>query len=263
MKLRGRRVLVTGGSRGIGAAIARGCATAGADVAVMARSRDELEKVAADIGGRAYATDLADPSQVDGLIARVEGDGPIDVLVNNAGIDEAGSFLDMSDGRIAHLLQVNLVAPMELCRQVIPGMVSRGGGHLVNVSSMAGTNSVPGLAAYSASKSGLSHFTALLRAEFKGLPVSTTLVEVGVIETGMADHVRTYGPSARAWRRLERLQLIPEIRPEKLAAAVVGAVEHGRRHVRLPRRDAMYPLLVEAPRRMTEWLLAGVDAQTK
>ncbi len=196
MKLSGRRVLVTGGSRGIGEAIARVCATAGADVALVARSPDQLEKVAADIGGRAYVADLADPSQVDGLIARVERDGPIDVLVNNAGIDDVGSFLDMADGHIAHVLQVNLVAPMELCRQVIPGMVSRGGGHVVNVSSMAGTNGVPGLAVYSASKSGLSHFTALLRAEFRGLPLGTTLVEVGVIETAMADHVRTYGPCA-------------------------------------------------------------------
>jgi short-subunit dehydrogenase len=263
MKLQGRRVLVTGGSRGIGEAIARACTTAGADVALVARSRDQLEKVAADIGGRGYVADLADPSQVDGLIGRVEADGPIDVLVNNAGIDEAGSFLDMADGRIAHLLHVNLVAPMELCRQVIPGMVTRGGGHVVNVSSMAGTNGVPGLAAYSASKAGLSHFTALLRAEFKGQPVATTLVEIAVIETEMADHARTYGPTARAWRRLERLQLLPETRPERIAAAVVSAVEHGRRHVRLPRRDAMFPLIVEAPRRMSEWLLAGVDAQAK
>jgi uncharacterized protein len=155
------------------------------------------------------------------------------------------------------------VAPMELCRRVVPGMVARGGGHVVNVSSMAGTLANPGLVAYSTSKAGLSHFTANLRTEFKGQPLKTTLVEIGVINTDMADHARTYPPTQRAWRRLEHLQLIPDISPEKVAAAVVSAVEHDRRHVRLPARATLFPLLVEAPRRTMEWLLAGVDHQSR
>ena len=82
--------------------------------------------------------DLAYPEQVDGLVDRVEADGPVDILVNNAGLDEVGCFPATPAERLATILQVNLAAPMALCRQAIPRMLERGGGHLVNVSSLAG-----------------------------------------------------------------------------------------------------------------------------
>ena len=103
VKLAGARVVVTGASRGIGAQLAEACAARGAQVALVARSREPLEKLAADLGGDAYAADLADPSAIAPLVQRIEADGPIDVLVNNAGVDLTGAFteLDPADDRAA------------------------------------------------------------------------------------------------------------------------------------------------------------------
>ena len=177
MKLSGARVVVTGASRGIGAALATELAARGARVVLVARSVEPLEKLAAELGGEAFPADLALASGIEPLVHRIEADGPIDVLVNNAGLDLTGDLVALPTDEIARLLAVNLCAPMLLCRAVIPGMRSRGRGHIVNVSSLSGTNALPGLAPYSASKAGLSHFTAALRAELKGTPITTTLAQ--------------------------------------------------------------------------------------
>jgi short-subunit dehydrogenase len=261
MRLNGRRVLITGASRGIGELLAKGCAAAGADVALVARSRDALEKVAFDVGGRAYVADLADPAQVGGLIARVEGDGPVDVLINNAALDNPALITELSDGDIEKVVQVNLAAPLELSRQVVPGMIRRGGGHIVNISSLGGCNAVPGLGIYSSTKAGLSHFTATLRGDLKGTPVRTTLVEIGPTQTEMWDRVTSQPAFARSIKRLRHLGVIHYLDPQLVAYRTVAAIEADRRHVRLPLRDIAFPLLAEAPRRLTEWLLVGVKVR--
>ncbi len=180
MQLDGKRVLITGASRGIGEALAEKFAGAGATVALVARSKDALEGVAVRLGGTAHAADLSDPAQVAGLIGRVEEEaGPVDVLVNNAGNGLPCGFTDAPDDVLRLTTEVCYLAPAELCRQAIPRMLRRGGGHVVNVSSMAGTAVAPGLVTYSAAKAALSHFTAGLRADFRGLPLGTTLVELG------------------------------------------------------------------------------------
>jgi len=139
MDLSERRVLVTGASRGIGEAIARRAAAAGARLALVARSEGPLKELAAQLGGTAFPTDLADADAVSGLIGRVEADGgPIDVLVNNAGIDLSGHFLSNSPADLEQIYRVNLLTPVHLCHQVLPGMLQRGRGHIVNVSSLAG-----------------------------------------------------------------------------------------------------------------------------
>jgi uncharacterized protein len=261
MKLDGKRVLITGASRGIGEQLAIAFAAAGAHVALAARSEGPLKQLATRLGGTAHVVDLGDADNVAGFIGRVESDGgPIDVLINNAADERAGAFLDMAPGDIATQMHLNLAAPMELARQVIPGMLQRGGGHIVNVSSLGGTNAVPGVVPYSASKAGLSHFTALLRAEFKGKPLSTTLVELGPVSTAMMQNLYDYPPTNRAVARIRRLGLIKEVTPEHVARNIRAAVENNRRHVRMPKRGAVYPLLVEAPRRITELLLIGVRA---
>ena len=262
MDLHGKRVLVTGASRGIGERIARRCAAAGADVAVVARSREAVEKVAADVGGRAYCVDLSEPAEVAGLIGRIEEDGALDVLVNNAAIDVTGRFTALSDDEVQRIGQTNLLTPIQLCRQVLPLMTARRGGHIVNVSSLAGTNALPGFVTYSATKAGLSHFTACLRAEVRGGPVTTTLVQIGPTQTEMWDSVVSYPPAARAVARLRRLGLIVDLDADDVAAAVVGAIVRRRRHVRLPRRDLAFPLLVEGPRRLTELLLTGLQERS-
>src|SRR5690349_18104593 len=140
MELRGKRVLITGASRGIGEALARRFVTEGATVALVARSADAIEKLAADLGGTAHPADLADAAQVATLINRVEDEaGPVDVLVNNAGLAPTiGAIQSWDRDELEEIYRVNLLAPAELCRQVIPRMLHRGGGHIVNVSSLAG-----------------------------------------------------------------------------------------------------------------------------
>src|SRR5688572_25900259 len=137
MRLSGSHVLITGASRGIGACLARQAAERGAVVTLVARSADALGKLAADTGGHALPSDLTDRTALRGLITRAEqqAGAPVDVLVNNAGFDAARSMLELSEDDVADIVALNLHAPIELSRQAMPGMVARGRGHVVNVSS--------------------------------------------------------------------------------------------------------------------------------
>jgi short-subunit dehydrogenase len=264
MELRGKRVLITGASRGIGEALAHRFAGAGATVALVARSADAIEKLAADLGGTAHPADLADPVQVATLINHVEDEaGPIDVLVNNAGIDLTKAFTDYTPDEVGRIVQVNLTTPMELSRQVIPRMLHRGRGHIVNISSLGASGVYPGLAAYSATKAGLSHFTAGLRADLKGLPIGTTLVEMAGVPTDMLANVDTYKPTAASFKRGYRLHLVTDTPVQTIVDDTVEAVRKGRRHVRHPKRAMLFPMLSEAPRRMTELLLTGVKPRAR
>lgn len=258
MNVRDARVVITGASRGIGAELAAELAARGARVVLIARSREALEKLAADLDGEAFPADLTDRGAIESVVRAVEADGPIDVLVNNAGVDLTGALVELPAEQIEQLVLLNISAPILMSRAVIPGMIERGRGHIVNVSSLAGTNALPGLAPYAASKAALSHFTAGLRAELKGTPVTTTLAEIGPVESTMLDSLRSHEPTRRALARLERLHLAIDLDMRVVVDAIADAIEHDRRHVRLPARDILFPLLMEAPRRMTEWLLAGV-----
>jgi short-subunit dehydrogenase len=262
MELREKRVLITGASRGIGESLARAFAQAGATVALVARSADAIAALAADLQGTTHPADLSDPTQVSALVGRVEEEaGPVDVLVNNAGVGVPAAFTDAPDDDLRQVTQVNYLAPAELCRKIIPRMLGRGGGHIVNISSMAGCAPLPGLVSYSASKAALSHFTAGLRADFRGLPIGTTLVELGPTSTDMLAQIDDYEPTAAAFRRLYRTHLAVDVTREKVADDVVEAVRKGRRHVRIPKRMAFSSLLSEAPRRSTELILGGVPSR--
>jgi short-subunit dehydrogenase len=171
------------------------------------------------------------------------------------------AYWNQSAEDIARIVQVNLLAPMELCRQAIPRMLRRKRGHIVNVSSLAACGHYPGLVAYGTTKAGLSHFTAGLRVDLHKLPVKTTVVEVAGVPTEMLDNVANYKPTADSFRRGYRLHLVTDTPLETLTAAIVEAVEKEHRHVRYPRRALLFPLLTEAPRRMTEMLLVGVKRQ--
>jgi uncharacterized protein len=264
MDLTGKRVLITGASRGIGESLAHAFAGAGATVALVARTHSALETLVAELGGSAHAADLSDPDQATTLIQRVEDEaGPVDVLVNNAGIDSIGAFTAAPDDDLRKVTEVNYLAPAELCRQAIPRMLRRGGGHIVNISSMAGCVVFPGWAIYAASKAAVSHFTAGLRADLRGLPIRTTLVELGPIPTEMLTHTDNYGPTAESLGRLYKLRLIVDIPREQVAEQVVLAVRKNRNHVRLPKRAAALPILAEMPRRAVELLLTGVPHQAK
>ena len=259
MELDGAHVLVTGASRGIGAGLARAFAAAGATVTPVARSAEAIGQLAAELGGTPIAADLTDSAALRGLIARAErAVGPVDVLVNNAGIDETGPLTGMGADALERLLALNVLAPMELTRQVLPGMIERGRGHIVNMSSLAGTGALPGMVAYASTKAALTHFTSGLRADLRGLPVGTTVVEVGLVPTEMREAVRGNPPTDAAFRRFYRLGLLTDTPLDRLCSHIVVAVQRDRRHVRLPRRAWAFSALAEAPRRLTEWTLGGV-----
>jgi short-subunit dehydrogenase len=228
----------------------------------VARSEEAIGKLAAEVGGFAYPVDLADRDALSGLFDRIERDGEVDVLVNNAGVDDTGRFADASADALEALFRVNLIAPVELCRQALQRMLPRRNGHIVNVSSLGAIIPFPGLTAYGGSKAGLSRFTAGLRAELRGTGIGSTLVELGGVRTDMVEHTRTFAPTERAWRRFEALRLSVDLDPDFVATRVVRAVQRDKPSVQLPKRALPYPLLAQAPWHITNALLTGVDRHT-
>ena len=247
MLLAGRRVLVTGGSRGIGAALAAGFRDRGAEVAIVARASAALDGAAAETGATPYAFDLAELSGLPALVERIEADGPVDVLVNNAGVSNVGWFLDRTPAEIDQVMTVNLLAPMHLCRLWLPLMLERGRGHVVNLSSMAAVFAPPGLTTYGASKAGLSHFTAGLRADLRDTPLGFSTVHLGSVHTDMDDEARSYGPLRQLAEKSAGRDLTPMA---DLVDAVLDAVERGRPEVRVPRTMAPLAALTNAPRKV-------------
>jgi short-subunit dehydrogenase len=192
--LRGGTAIVTGASRGIGVYIARALAREGVHLALAARSVDELELVRAEMEGlgvRAIAVecDVARAADRAELIRRTESElGAIDILVNNAGIERVARFDQALESDIVDTLTTNLEAPMLLTRAIVPGMLARHRGHVVNVASGAGKVGVPYESSYCASKHGLVGFTNALRAEYRGRPVGFSVVCPGfVTDAGMYD----------------------------------------------------------------------------
>jgi short-subunit dehydrogenase len=256
MQIHGARVLITGASRGIGRDLARGFAEAGADVALVARGADALEQLAGEIGGRAYATDLTDGDALRGLLARVEGDGPVDILVNNAADECVGRFTDMDADTLEFMIRLNALAPAELTRQALPGMLARDRGHVVNVSSFGGIVVPPMLATYAATKAFLTHHSVNLQFELKDTPIGVTKVEIGeVADTGLMEKGRTEPSLAAMFERMYRLRISRLITPQEITAATLDAVRENRWSVRLPRRLAPASVLADLPRR-TPWIFA-------
>ena len=222
--LRGCNAILTGASRGLGTLMAEALAAEGVNLAIAVRSIDGLEKVRADIAGHGVKvvcvpTDVADHTQLDTLVSTADAAlGPIDILVNNAGIEATHPFDDYPPEEIVGLIEVNLTAPLLLSRRVLPGMLRRERGHIVNVASLAGKGGFPYQAPYAASKAALVMFTHTLRAELVDSPVGCSVVCPGfVAEAGMyADMQRSSGVSAS--------RLLGVSKPEKVAEAVVKAI---------------------------------------
>lgn len=253
MDLRGRNVLITGASRGIGAAMARRLADRGARLALVARSRGALDGIARTTGGLAIDADLADRATVHGLLPRVEEalGGAVDVLVNNAAHDLTGATATLDSEAIDATLQLNLATPIALTRAVLPGMIARGGA-IVNVSSIGGAASLPGMTVYSASKAGLSQFTRTLRSELSGRPVAVTLVELGPIETMMLDQVMSYGPARAAVEQGRKLGIVPRVSADEAAREIVESIEQGRAAVRVPWSIGPFSFISSLPQMLSD-----------
>lgn len=260
MELQGKRVVITGASQGIGAALARAFADAGSSVVVAARSLDKLEAVAARSGGVAHQVDLLDQAQTERFVDDVEAThGPVDILINNAGIESTDAAAVADVDTIRDVVRLNVEAPMVLTRAVLPGMLDRGSGHLVFLSSLAGTASFPTMSHYAATKAAITNFAGSVRWETRKHGVGVTVVAPGPVDTDMWDRVEALsGGAGNIRRRFERLRLLPKLSPDVLAEQTVAAVRSGRRHVRHPKRLSTQFWLNEAPRRVVEMTLTGV-----
>lgn len=223
----GRRVLLTGASGGIGPYIARALLLHGCQLAITARSQARLEAVAASLRppGMPVITlpaDLLSPDARTGLIPRAsEALGGLDVLVNNAAIENAGPFLSLDPATIASTIETNLVAPLHLTRLALPGMLAQGQGHVVNVASLGGKKAPPYDAVYGGTKAGLIEWTSALRAEFDGTGVSLSVVCPGFV-TGEGMFARFGIPAPRT---------IGSCTPAAVAEAVVEAILRDRAEI--------------------------------
>ena len=215
MELQGSTVLLTGATGGIGHAIARRLHAAGATLILTGRRAEILEPLAQEIGGRALPVDLADAGEVHRL---AEECADVDVLVANAALPASGDLRSFSTEELDRALDVNLRAPIVLSRALVDGMVARGRGHFVYISSLAGRTGSPGSSVYSASKFGIRGFAQGLRADLQGTGVGVSTVFPGFIrDAGMfhesgADLPPGVGTST----------------PEQVADAVLKGIERDR-----------------------------------
>ncbi len=195
--LAGQVAIVTGAGRGIGRACALILAQAGAAVVLIARSNDEITGVADEIkreGGRALAiaTDISDPAQIDHLLVlTLRAFNRVDILVNNAAlIEPIGKVWETAPAAWQKLIEVNLIGPYLASRAVLPHLLERGCGRIINISSgLAGFN-VHGTSAYSASKAALERFSGILAAEVAGRGVVVAVLRPGVVDTSMQTQLR-------------------------------------------------------------------------
>ena len=225
MDLEGAVCLVTGASSGIGHATARALARRGAHLLAAGRDRAALNSVAEATGGRTFVADLARVEEVERLASEAEAaHGRVDVLVNNAAVGWAGPLAEMPSEVADAILAVNLAAPVRLTRALLPGMLERGRGHVVNVTSVAGHVGVGGEAVYVAAKAGLNGFTESLRYDVGG-HIGVSLVSPGAVDTQF--FARRGAPYPRRWPR--------QVPPEQVAQAIVRAIERNRADVFVPR----------------------------
>lgn len=187
--LAGRTAVVTGASRGIGAATARALAKAGARVALMARTRSQLDSLAAEIAGIAVPCDLRDRASLEAgvqLALSALGAAP-DILVNNAGVFRTAPMGELPPETIEEAVTLNLVAPLLVAGAFLPGMRKRKEGHLVTVGSVADRKIFEGNSVYSATKFGVRAMHEVMRTELKGSGIRTTLVSPGSTDTSLWD----------------------------------------------------------------------------
>lgn len=204
--------LITGASAGLGVEFARACAARGEALALVARRRDRLEALKAELGGdvHVFSADLAPPGAAQSLIAEVEAEGlSVDTLINNAGFGLAGKFQAQPLDRLAEMIDLNCRTLTELCHLVLPGMRERGRGAILNLASTAAFQPGPNMAVYYASKAYVLSFTEALHHELKGTGIRVCALCPGPTESEFSDVADSHSPT------LERMKMP--------AAPVVGA----------------------------------------
>ncbi|MDX6717812.1 MAG: hypothetical protein QOJ63_66 [Solirubrobacteraceae bacterium] len=215
MKVAGRSALVTGASGGLGQAIARRLAAAGAKLVLSGRRADVLAALAQELDAAVAVADLADP---DAVRALAEAHADVDILVANAGLPASGRLESFTEEQIDRALDVNLRASIMLAHALAPAMVARGAGHIVLMSSLSGKAPAPGTTIYSATKFGLRGFAGALRTELHGTGVGVSAIFPGFIrDAGMFEDAGVELPRGTGTRS-----------PEHVARATLRAIERNR-----------------------------------
>ena len=240
-------VAVTGGARGIGRATAEAVARKGARVAIGDVDADAAGVAAEEIGATAFELDVTDRASFEAFLDRVEADlGPLDVMINNAGILHLGPFVEEDEASQARQVDINLNGPMTGTKLALKRMVPRGRGHIVNVASSAGKFAPPGIATYTATKHGVVGFTEAVRWEQRGSGIDFSIVMPGVVRTEMIAGYKA-------------VRGVQDIGPEDVAAAIVDALEHPRLEVFVPRSlGGLWKLLIILPRSAREAVLRAM-----
>ncbi|HEY8958272.1 3-ketoacyl-ACP reductase [Chitinophaga sp.] len=222
--LKGKKALITGGGKGIGRALAVALAQEGVDIALLGRSAGSLEAVAKEIGGTgvkvAYATaDVSDIQAVNEAVALLTKElGEPDILINNAGIASFGGFMELEPAQWEQIIRVNLLGVYYVTRAVLPGMIARKTGDIINISSTAGQRGAPLTSAYSASKFGLLGLTESLMLEVRKHNIRVSALTPSTIATDMAKDLNlTDGNPDKV------------LQPEDLAEFVVAQLKLNRR----------------------------------
>lgn len=250
--LEGKVVLLTGASRGIGPVIAEALAERGAAIALAARSKSGLQDAAARVhkhGARSLVVpaDLGQPSQREELVRAVLGEfGTLDVLVNNAGLETEGPFSELPWPAIRENIEVNLIAPMALTHLVLPHLLNKKAGHIVNIASIAAKSGAPYAAVYSGTKAGLAEWTRGLRLEFAGTGVRFSTIFPG--------YVREVGMFAKF--RLKSPRIIGSCSPGEVAQAVVQAIQKNRAETIINSPPLRYAFVInEISPVLGDWLM--------
>jgi len=226
-KLDGKVAIITGASAGIGEATAIALAAEGAKVALVARRGDRLEALAQKItaaGGEALAivADITDDAQIQKVVDKTKTNwGQIDILVNNAGIALIGEIASSDPADWRRMIDLNLVALMNLTHAVLPILQAQGSGHIVNISSVAGRTIRVGIGGYNVSKWGVNAFSEALRQEVSLQNIRVTVIEPGMVNTEINDNITD---SIAKQRSEERRKSITPLESEDVAAAIVYAV---------------------------------------
>lgn len=224
-------IAITGASAGIGAALARELGRPPARLTLVARRRQALEELAASLPVPVHVAvaDLAELDRAGAWIAAAEAaNGPIDVLVNNAGVSRAEPFAESDTEEGERLLRLNLFAPLRLTRALLPGMLERGSGTIVDVASSAAFAAYPGTVYYGASKAGYANASEVLRGELRGTGVHVVTVYPGPIATEMSQQMLDALEDTFVKR------LVSEASPEGLAKRIRRAIERKKARVIYP-----------------------------
>lgn len=252
----GSTALLTGASRGIGAALAGLLATRGVRLGLVARDRDALERLAVELAPSPagehipLVADVTRRRELERAVERfVKRAGAPDLLVANAGVAHYAPFADQEIERAEEMVRVNVLGQVYTVAAALPAMLDRARGHIVVVSSGAGLRAFPWAAVYGATKAANRGFAEALRHELSGTGVSVTTVFPGEVATDLHSHERERLPD---WRSNDR-----ELDPARLAEAILDAVEADRRAVYAPGAVRLLGLNGIAPR-LTDWILARV-----